>query len=494
MAELPAENASTGLPAERDAIQTLREEQVRLREEVERLRQQRALQAQATLQDETRTPNLAEIDETRSGKPYSKKQKSSGSEKKDGDDEKDEKEEKKAPLKERVRDWTRQHPTGTILIVIGAVVLLILIFFLWRYLESYEDTDDAFVDGHTDPISPRISGFVHDIYVENTFRVKKGQLLVQLDPRDYELAKEQGAANLAQAEASFRAQTPNVPITATVQSTQVVNSSLNVTSAMANVAASDERYQAAMSDLAQAESNLANATQEAERYRQLVAKDEVSRELYDQRATDERAQKAIVASRKELARAAEKGVTQAQASMKQAEQEEEEAKHNLPRQVSVQRETSAMRAAGLRAAQAQYDQSAMNLDYTRIYAPDDGIIGDKQGQVGMQVAPGQELFALTQTNDIWVTANFKETQIRKMRAGQSVTINVDALSQKFDGYIEALPGASGAVYSLLPPENATGNYVKVVQRLPVRIRFRPNQQGLERLAPGMSVEPKVWVK
>lgn len=146
------------------------------------------------------------------------------------------------------------------------------------------------------------------------------------------------------------------------------------------------------------------------------------------------------------------------------------------------------------AAQAQADQAELNLEYTRIYAPEDGIIGDKQVQVGSQVAPGQELFALTQTNDIWVTANFKETQIRNMRPGQSVTIHVDALGRKFDGYVEALPGASGAVYSLLPPENATGNYVKVVQRLPVRIRFKPNQPGLERLAPGMSVEPKVWVK
>jgi membrane fusion protein (multidrug efflux system) len=153
-----------------------------------------------------------------------------------------------------------------------------------------------------------------------------------------------------------------------------------------------------------------------------------------------------------------------------------------------------MREANLKAAQARADQAILNLDYTRIYAPADGIIGDKQGQVGMQVAPGQELFALTETTDIWVTANFKETQIRYMQAGQSVTINVDALSTKFQGYVEALPGGSGAVYSLLPPENATGNYVKVVQRLPVRIRFRPNQPGLDRLAPGMSVEPKVWLK
>jgi membrane fusion protein (multidrug efflux system) len=148
----------------------------------------------------------------------------------------------------------------------------------------------------------------------------------------------------------------------------------------------------------------------------------------------------------------------------------------------------------VQAAQAALNQAQLNLEYTRIYAPEDGIIGDKQVQLADQVQPGQELFALTQTNDIWVTANFKETEVRQMQPGQSVTIYVDALKQKFDGYVEALPGASGAVYSLLPPENATGNYVKVVQRLPVRIRFKPNQPNANRLAPGMSVEPKVWIK
>jgi membrane fusion protein (multidrug efflux system) len=153
-----------------------------------------------------------------------------------------------------------------------------------------------------------------------------------------------------------------------------------------------------------------------------------------------------------------------------------------------------MRDANLLAAQAQVHQAELNLQYTNIYAPADGIVGDKSVQLGTQVAPGEEMLAVTETTDIWVTANFKETQVRKMRPGQSVTIHVDALSQKFDGYVEALSGASGSVYSLLPPENATGNYVKVVQRLPVRIRFKRGQPGLERLAPGMSVEPKVWVR
>ena len=160
----------------------------------------------------------------------------------------------------------------------------------------------------------------------------------------------------------------------------------------------------------------------------------------------------------------------------------------------MQKETLAERKSAELAAKAQLDQAELNFEYTRIYAPDDGVIGDKQVQVASQVAAGQELFAITQTSEVWITANFKETQIARMHAGQSVTVHVDAIDMNFEGYLRSLPGASGAVYSLLPPENATGNYVKVVQRLPVRIQLNPGQAGLERLTPGMSVEPKVWLR
>jgi membrane fusion protein (multidrug efflux system) len=201
-----------------------------------------------------------------------------------------------------------------------------------------------------------------------------------------------------------------------------------------------------------------------------------------------------VQARRESADAAAKVVDASQASLAQAQQQAKEARANGPRQVEVQHETLAVRQANAASAQAALNQAELNLEYTRIYAPEDGIIGNKSVQVADQVQPGEELFALTQTNEIWVTANFKETEIRQLYRGQSVTIYVDALKQKFEGYVEALPGASGAVYSLLPPENATSNYVKVVQRLPVRIRFRLNQPNANRLTPGMSVEPKVWIK
>ncbi len=373
------------------------------------------------------------------------------------------------------------------MLVVGSILLL-------HYLSSYEDTDDAFIDGHTDPISFRISGIVKAVYVENTYMVRKGQLLVELDGRDNQVAKEQASANYAQAQASTRAQAPNVPTTAGDQQTQVTRQAFDVVSAGANVSASEERYHAALADLHQAEANQGNAVREEERYRLLVVRQEVTREQYDQRATEVQAQTEVVASRRENAEASRRAVTQAEAQFGQAEAQARQAKADLPRQIQAQREMLAQRKAAALVAKAQADQAELNLEYTRIYAPEDGIIGDKQVQVATQVAPGQELFALTQTNDVWVTANFKETEIARMHAGQSVTVYVDALKMKFEGYVEALPGASGAVYSLLPPENATGNYVKVVQRLPVRIRLNRGQNGYQRLRPGMSVEPKVWLR
>ncbi len=472
MSDIPPSFPQNGDPHPDLALRMLYEEQARLRAEVDQLRDKQGKEAQG------------ESGEKGQG----------GDKEGDGGDKDKDSGQGKPPAKERTRHWVRQHPIATIGIVLGTILLLVAGVVTWLYLSSYETTDDAFVDGHTDPIAPRISGFVKAVYVENTYRVKKGQLLVEIDPRDNQIARENSLAQFSQAQASVAAQEPNVPITATTQGAQVREAEYNVASSDANVAAAKERYQSSLADLHQAEANEMNAAREEERYRLLVEKEEVSREQYDQQATNERAQAAVVASRRETADAAAKQVLTAEASLGSSREQLRQAQSNLPRQVAIQRATLAQRQANAQAAQAQASQSELNLEYTRVYAPEDGIIGDKQVQLATQVAAGQELFALTQTNDIWITANFKETAIANMRPGQSATIYVDALKANFEGWVEALPGGTGAVYSLLPPENATGNYVKVVQRLPVRIRFRPNQPGLDRLAPGMSVEPKVWVK
>ena len=315
-----------------------------------------------------------------------------GDDKKDGD----EKKEEKPPLKERVHEaeekgqgWVREHPIITVAALVGLVVLVIATIFLVHYLNSYVDTDDAFIDGHTDPMSFRVSGIVSAVYVENTYRVRKGQLLAQLDGRDNEVAKEQASANYAQAQASTRAQSPNVPIVQTDQLTRVQNEDFNVVNARAQIAAADERFRASMADLQQAEAQAANAAREEERYRLLVVKEEVTREQYDQRATEARANVAVVKSRGETAAAASRAVVQAEAQLGQAQAQARQAREDTPRQVQMQREMVAQRKAAELAAKAQADQAELNLEYTRLYAPEDGVIGDKQVQVATQVAPGR---------------------------------------------------------------------------------------------------------
>jgi membrane fusion protein (multidrug efflux system) len=250
----------------------------------------------------------------------------------------------------------------------------------------------------------------------------------------------------------------------------------------------------AMSATGTASSGIKVAAVEEKRYRELAAEQEVSREQYDQRLADTRAQDANVSSRSAVAAAARKTSDQRQALLQQAVAMAYQTSQNALRQVAVQRSTVEARQAAAQISKAQVDQAVLNRSYCTIYAPVNGIIGNKSVEVGTQVSIGQELFDVTPTDDLWITANFKETQLRKMHAGQSVTISVDTFGKSFDGYIESMPGATGARYSLLPPENATGNYVKVVQRLPVRIRLKPNQDGVDRLRVGMSVEPKVWLR
>jgi membrane fusion protein, multidrug efflux system len=417
--------------------------------------------------------------------------------KEDGkDDAKDsgEKEEKKEPFLKRSAVWVKTHPIATLAILVLLVALLVGGWFLWGYLQSYESTDDAQVDGHMNAIASRISGTVTAVYVENNQSVERGKLAVELDTRDYEVALSQQRGNLAQAQANVNAQNPNVSITQLSQRTGVSTADLDVASAQAGLLAERQQVESALADLRQAEANAANAAAEETRYRALAEKQEVSREQYDQRLADSRAQTANVSSRRAVADATSRTVEQRTSALAQAIQRAAEATVNSTRQVAVQRATVEARKAAAQISQAQVDQAALNLTYCRIFAPVSGIIGNKTVEIGAQVSVGQELFDVTPTDDLWVTANYKETQLRKMRPGQAVTVSIDTFGRDFDGYVEAMPGATGAQYSLLPPENATGNYVKVVQRLPVRIRFKPNQSGLTRLRVGMSVEPKVWLK
>ena len=409
-----------------------------------------------------------------------------------GEDEKDDQGEKKEEKK--AGNWFREHPIAVVVILIALIVVGIGGFLLMQYLGSFVDTDDAEVGAHINSVTSRISGTVVGVYAEDNQTVKAGQILVDINPRDFKVAIEQSKAQLAQAQAGVAAQNPNVPITQTSQQTNVTSASEDVTNSLAAVSAANQQYQAAIAQLRQAEANFQNASNDEARYRMLVDKEEVSKEQYDSKLTAKLSQQAVVDAQRASADAAKDVIAQRQAALAQARTRQRETQINAPRAVAIQQAQVVSRQADTQRYKAELDQSMLNLTYCKIAAPVTGVVGRRGVEVGQQVSPGQQLMGVTNLEDLWVTANFKETQLQNMKPGQSVKIHVDAISADFDGFVESLPGASGAEYSLLPPENATGNYVKVVQRLPVRIRFKSDQSGMERLRPGMSVEPKVSIR
>jgi membrane fusion protein, multidrug efflux system len=327
------------------------------------------------------------------------------------------------------RGRTLRRPAGLVLASVVAALLFLGGMRFWNYLQSYEWTDDAEIDGHLDPISTRINDTVVHVYVENTYRVKQGQPLVDLDPRDYQVAVENAEANLAQAQQGVKA--------------------------------AQQNYNLSVANLAAAVATNVKAQLDVKRFGELFEQAVISSETNDEIVMTGRVDAAAVNSDRAEVSATAQMVGQAQAAVQ--------------------------------AAQASLDQAKLNLSYTHIVAPATGVVGDKTVQVGQRVQPGEQLLTVVPLNDIWITADYRETQLRKMRRGQPVTVHVDTTGRNYKGYIEGLPGATGELDSLLPPENATGNYVKVVQRLPVRIRLDHGEDPDHRLRPGMSVEPTVWV-
>ena len=377
--------------------------------------------------------------------------------------------------------------------ILGIVVLVGAVAF-WLYARTYESTDDAQVDGHLNGITARIDGVIKAVHVEENQSIQAGQLVAEMDSRDYEVALEQAQAQLLKAQADLRAENPNVPITQSSSQTSISTSQSEVLNAEAGVAAAEREQAAALSRLQETEANNAKAQSDVGRYKSLVEKEEVSRSQYDQVVATAKALAAAVDSARSSAESAQKVVEQRRAQLDQAHSRLALANVNAPNQVAITRANLQSHQADVQAMKAQVDRAQLDLSYGQIISPVAGVVSKRTVNVGEHVSKGQRLITLADLGDLWVTANFKENQLRNMHAQQSVTISVDAFNQDFDGYVEAMPGSTGSITSLLPPENATGNYVKVVQRLPVRIRFKAGQQGLERLRPGMSVVPKVWLK
>ena len=386
-----------------------------------------------------------------------------------------------------------KHPRRKF-IILGVVVIFAGVALVWWLnARHYEDTDDAQVDGHISGVAARIAGTVTGVYVEEDQFVSAGQVIVDLDPHDYQVAVEQARSQLLQAQSQTQAEQPNVPVTQVTNQTNIATASADVESAQAGIAASQRDYDAALAKIQETEANSAKAQADVERYRPLADKDEVPREQYDQVVANAKALAATVEANSASAQSALQQVAQRKAQLEEAQRRLEEAQKNAPRQLQIRQANISTRQASAGAARAALDQALLNLSYCKIASPFSGIVAKRMAEVGAHVTPGQQVALIADTSDLWVTANFKETQLRRMRPQQSVRIHADSLDTDFDGYIESLPAATGAVTSLLPPENATGNFVKVVQRLPVRIRFKPGQQGLDRLRPGMSVEPKIRI-
>ena len=377
----------------------------------------------------------------------------------------------------------------SVLLVIAAVG-----FLYWWHSRQFESTDDAQIDAHLNPISSRVDGTITRVYTDDNRTVKAGDLLVELDGRDYQAALDQSLAQLAQARSMLVAQQPNVPITQVESTTSISTAEADVANAQAAVAAAEHDRDSAAARLAESEANNTKAQADLTRYQSLIASDEISRQEYDQIVAAARAQAATVAASQANLESAARTVDQKRAQLQLAQSRLAQFRRNAPAQVAIQRATVASNRANTQSAEAQADLARLKLSYCKILAPVAGIITRRSAEVGSHISAGQQLMQIVQIADLWVTANFKETQLRDIRPQQSATIHVDALKQDFEGYVEALGGATGAITSVLPPENATGNFVKVVQRIPVRIRFKPNQAGLDRLRPGMSVEPAVRVR
>jgi len=385
-------------------------------------------------------------------------------------------------------------PVGWVVLLVILVAAVIGGVRLWNYLESYEETDDAQIDGDIYAVTSRIAGTVRAVYVQDNQRVKAGDLLVELDPADYQVSLDQAKAALNEARTMVSAVRPNVAITTTSTETTVSSYQSDIAAARAQVAAAQRDYESIVAQIRQAEADQARTQADLARYSELVAKDEVSRQQYDQVVASAKSMAAMTDARRASAEAAARNIEAAQAKLQQAQIREAEAKQNRPAQIQLQSAQVQARQATTARQRTMLEQAELNLSYVKIFAPVDGIIGKKNAEPGQQVSAGQQLMADVALTNLWVTANFKETQLKKMVPNQRVTIHVDAYDRDYEGYVESVAGASGARFSLLPPENATGNYVKVVQRLPVRIRLKEGQDQEHRLRPGMSVEPKVWVK
>jgi membrane fusion protein (multidrug efflux system) len=379
-----------------------------------------------------------------------------------------------------LRARLRRSGRARVAVVVAGVAIVLAAVVAWRYFAVRESTDDAEVDGHVSPIAARVRGTVVALLVEDNQVVDKGTLLVRIDPRDYAVAVDRAKADLAENEASALAARTTVPLTSTTASSQE-------TAAGSEVAAAEARRAAAEAQLRQARARERLASEDVQRFRPLLAKDEISKQQFETAATAADAASAARQAAEAEAQAADRAVQTARAHLAQARTGRE--------QVGIVSARAASAAAKVLMARAALEQAQLNLSYTDVKAPVRGVVSRRTVEVGQVVEAGQPLLALVSLDDVWITANFKESQLENIRPGQPAEISVDAYGGRtFHGHVDSIAAATGARFSLLPPENATGNFVKVVQRVPVKIVLDHPQYPDYLLRPGMSAVPTVFTR
>jgi membrane fusion protein (multidrug efflux system) len=394
---------------------------------------------------------------------------------------------------EEPRPRSRRRRWRTRLIVlVGALVLIAGGLAIWRYLSSYESTDDAQVDAHLHPVSARISGHVIRVSVGDNQWVKQGAVLVEIDPTDYQVAVDQAKADLETAQASADSLHIDVPITTTTTSSQLDSTAADVEKNRSAVVAAEKQLAAARAQLDQARANDVKAQHDLRRYQLLVDEEEVSRQIYDTAVAAAKASTATVQAAEANVEAVRQSVEQARSVLASAEATHRGAQTG-PKQIASSRARALSAQATVDQKRASLEQAKLNLLYTRVTAPVAGQV-TKTVVPGLNVQPGQQLLTIVPLDDVWITANFKETQLRRIHPGLRAEIYVDSTGKTYRGHIDSIAGATGPLFSLFPPQNATGNFVKIVQRVPTKIIIDPGQNRDRLLRPGVNVAPKVFLR
>ena len=378
-------------------------------------------------------------------------------------------------------------------IALGSIVVFAVAgVFLWHYFSGFESTDDAQVDVHLYPVSARVSGYIQKVNVDDNQWVDAGSTLVEIDPKDYEVAMAKAVATLETSQAAAKSSNIDVPVSSVNTSSQLKFTSSDIQNAEAAIQAAEKEAAAAHARVLEAQAENVKAQDDVTRYRLLLTKEEVPKQVYDHAYAAAATDVAAIAAAEANEAAALQAIQEAHSRLTEAEARYEDAQAG-PQRVASTRAKALSAVADVHQKEAAVEQAQLNLGYTKILAPVTGEV-TKKVVVGLNVDPGEQLLTVVPLDQVWITANFKETQLKHMRVGQRATIELDSNGRTYNGHVDSIAGGTGPIFSLLPPENATGNYVKIVQRVPVKIVLEPGENRDHQLRPGMNIEAKVYLR